>query len=401
MISIDKTEISNLPSARSAVGEEWPQAHTIDDDDEMEVLAALRQDNWSNGEKVAEFEHRFAAFCGSRHALLVVNGTAAIKLAMASLKIGPGDEVIVPDMTWASVPIAVMECGAMPVPADIEPDTYGISARTIEPLITKRTRAVIPTHLYCSQVDMLPIIELCRASQIYIIEDAAHVVGARRMGKALGTLGIAGAFSFNQKKLLSCGEGGCLVTDEEDIYRRAQRLREINPDRSSIGANLPGTYMVSELQAGLLISQLKKLPAKLSRIEENGEYLRSLIDAIEGARVLSRLDRTDLQTFYGFCFRLAGIDDIMKFRLNIQNRLGFQCRGVYFPISEAKVMQLPAMDRYRKRAFALHRPNENCRRAQREAVRLHYRALLAGKSSIATIADVVREAMMSSSKASR
>ena len=290
------------------------RSHLTDDLDEHLLLSTLRHDDWSNGESVAAFEQQFATFCGCKFALLVVNCTAAIKLALLGAGIKPGDEVLVPGLTWPSVAIAVMECGAEPVPVDVDPATYCLSVETIEPALSSRTRGIIPTHLFCSQVDMPPLLELAAAKNLVVIEDAAHSVGAMRYGKVTGTFGIAGCFSFNQKKLLACGEGGCLITNDESLYRTARALREVDPEAVVPPSHLPGTLMVSEFQASILSTQLAKLPTQLRVVEQSAEQLRSLLEEDDRVRVLNRLSATDLQTFYGFCFRVEGITDIFGFR---------------------------------------------------------------------------------------
>ena len=363
--------------------------HFVDEDDERQVLKALRHGRWSNGECVAEFEKKFACFCGTKHALFVINCTAAVKLALVGLNIGPGDEVIVPGMTWASIPLAVIECGATPVAADIDPETYCLSASTIEPLITHKTKAAIATHLYNSQVDMAPVLKLCQAQHIDVIEDTAHSAGAQQSGKCLGTFGIAGVFSFNQKKLLSCGEGGCLVTDDSELYATAKRHREIHPEQKSLIPHFPSTLIASEFQAGLLISQLKKLPEKIRIIEENGLYLTSLLDNEDHIQVIATPLSASKHTFYGFCFRVLQNNVIENIRATLQKELGFPCMGVYPPPKETVLFQSLESSRYHSAFKKLNVILPNCNQAQKESIRFHYRWLLGNKRSAEWIAETI------------
>jgi dTDP-4-amino-4,6-dideoxygalactose transaminase len=369
---------------------QWPKQHLVDQADEERLLIALRQENWSSGEQTREFELRFAAFCGCKHALLVVNCTAAIKLALLSAGIGPGDEVIVPGLTWPSVAIAVIECGAEPVSVDIDPATYCVTASAIEAGLTERTRAIIPTHLFCSQADMPPILELARRKGIVVIEDAAHSAGARRLGKVSGTFGDAGCISFNQKKLLACGEGGCIITDDDDLYSRAKRLRAVDPEPDSIPSHLPGTYLASEFQAAVLTSQLEKLPIRLRTMESNAELLRTLLSRCEGVHVLERLDGTALQTFYAFCFKVLGLPDVAAFRRELSETLELSVSGAYAPLDNVRILDTSNDKRYSLLGKRLRRPLPNCHRAHyAEAVRLRHNFLLAAPEAMELVADSI------------
>jgi len=368
----------------------WPLPHLVDGDDEQRLLSVLRLDNWSNGELTREFENRFAVFCGSKHALLVNNGTAALKLTLLALGVGLGDEVIVPGMTWPSVPIAVIECGADPVPAEIDNDTYGLSLESVREAITSRTKVIIPTHLFCSQTELAPIVNLVRREGIYLIEDASHAVGAKRCARRLGSLGKAGIFSFNQKKLLACGEGGCLVTDDENLYERAKSLREIDPESRGIPSTLPATNMVSEFQSAVLLSQLEKLPSKLSLIEQRAELLRSLINGIEGVETLARPIGTELQTFYYYCFKVAGTRNISAVRNALAAELALPMSGAYRPLCDVSVVNTALDLRYPSLGTRLSKRLTNCLAAHySEAVRFHHRALLSDESAMSDIAEAI------------
>lgn len=360
----------------------------------MHLLSALRQDNWSNGEQVREFERRFAVFCGCKYALLVVNGTTALKLALLAAGIKPGDEVVVPGLTWPSVAIAVIECGAEPIPADIDNRTYGLSIDSVRVAITNKTRAIIPTHLFCSQTDLPPILELAHTKNIQVIEDAAHTAGARRFGQALGAFGTAGVFSFNQKKLLACGEGGCLVTNDNDLFSNAKALREVDPETELTPAGLPGTYMVSEFQAAVLLAQLEKLPDKLKHIEEQAEFLRSRLARINGIEVLARLPGTDLQTFYNFCFKAKSVDSIVWFRKALAAELSLPMGGAYLPLSETRILDTTKDPRYQHLGKKLKTQLANCMRAHfNEAVRFHHSALTADEATMGEIEMAVAKVL--------
>ena len=182
------------------------------------MLAALRGGAWSAGSLVKEFEQEFANFCGVRFAILTSSGTAALKIALLALQLKPGDEVIIPAMTWPSVVIAVLESGGRPVIADIDPDTCGISVGSVAKLLSPRTKVIIPAHLFCSQADTPALARLILKSAVRIVEDVSHACGSVRMSRLLGTYGDAAFFSFNHKKVLSSGEALCANVGETPCY---------------------------------------------------------------------------------------------------------------------------------------------------------------------------------------
>lgn len=362
--------------------EPWPKFHTVDQDDEELLLKTLRSETWSNGSMTRIFEEQFAQFCQVQYCLLVENATAALKLILHAAGIGPGDEVIIPGMTWPSVPVAVLECGAMPIPVDVNLETLAISVNAFKLAITPRTKAVIPTHLFSSQADMPSITRLAAQGNILVIEDCAHSVGARRLGKVLGTFGDAAIFSFNQKKLLACGEGGCLITNNIQLFEHARELQQFSITSSSMPF-LPGTHLASEFQAALLIGQLKKLPAKLSMIEERAELLRSLLGEVPNILPLERLPYTECQTFYNFCFRIENAPDISWFRNALGAELNLSIAGGYQPFSDINAISNPIDPRFqhvRERSFA-NLPNSRLAHYQ-QAVRFRYNAFMADENAI-------------------
>jgi len=367
----------------------WPPQHEIDAADEDHLLCALRSGIWSAGPLTAAFESQFAEFCGTKHCLLVENGTTALKIALQAVGVEPGDEVIIPGMTWPSVAAAVLECYAAPIPVDIGLDNFGMSAEAVEAAITPRTKAIVPAHLFSSQVDLLPIQAVAARSGVHLIEDCAHVPGARRFGSALGTFGRAGIFSFNQKKLLSCGEGGCLVTNDAELFEKAASLRHFD---ASPGKLVPGTHFASEFQAAILVSQLRKLPAQLALMEERAERLRSLLQRVEGVLPLVRLPGTDRQTFYNFCFRVKGAAEITWFRRALAAELNLHISGGYKPLREVTVLKTSTDPRFRVLGQRLDSHLNNCTIAyHREAVRFRHFALMADEETVDDIARAVEK----------
>src|SRR5438128_7006608 len=191
------------------------------------VLDAL-DSGWvsSIGKYIDEFETNFARYCGTEHALAVSNGTTGLHLALAALGLQAGDEVIVPDLTFVATANAVAYTGATPVLAEIDPDTLCIDPESVKSLITDRTKAIIPVHLYGHPADMDALTEIAEAQRIDLIEDAAEAHGAEYKGRRVGGLGKCGVFSFYGNKVITTGEGGMLTTNDREFYQRAKRLRD-------------------------------------------------------------------------------------------------------------------------------------------------------------------------------
>jgi UDP-4-amino-4-deoxy-L-arabinose-oxoglutarate aminotransferase len=171
-----------------------------------------------------EFESVFREYCGARGSVALCSATAGMHLLLAALGIGPGDEVITPSMTWVSTVNLIAIAGATPVFADIDPDTLMVSSETIEPLVSERTKLIIPVHFAGAAVDMEPLRRLASNKQVCIVEDAAHAAGAEYLGDKIGRYGTV-IFSFHPIKNMTCGEGGMFCSDDPDLVERIRRLK--------------------------------------------------------------------------------------------------------------------------------------------------------------------------------
>jgi perosamine synthetase len=214
----------------------------------------------SAGEYVDRFEADFAAFCGVTEAVSCTNGTAALHLSLAALGIGPGDEVIVPVLTYIATANAVRYCGATPVFVDVEPETMTIDPLEVERRLTPKTKAIIPVHLYGQCADMEPILDLAMANGVAVVEDAAQAHGATHGEHRAGALGTVAAFSFYGNKIITTGEGGMVTLSDPDLAKRIRLLRNQGVDpiqpywHSSVGFN----YRMTNLQAALGVAQLER-----------------------------------------------------------------------------------------------------------------------------------------------
>jgi dTDP-4-amino-4,6-dideoxygalactose transaminase len=245
---------------------------TVDDELVEAVLAVVRSGWWSMGPRVEEFEREFAAFCGADHAIAVANGTAALHLALLAVGCGAGDEVLVPSLNFVAAANTIKHTGAEPVFCDIAgPDDLNLDPVDVESAVTDKTKAVIVLHYAGFPCDMAAIDLIAERHGLAVVEDAAHAPGASLGGRMCGTLGNVGCFSFFANKNLPVGEGGMLVTDDEELAARLRLLRShgmttLTWDRhrghaSSYDVVLPGfNYRLDEVRAAVGIVQLRRLP---------------------------------------------------------------------------------------------------------------------------------------------
>ena len=245
------------------------------------VLDCL-ETNWisSNGPYVERFEEAFAAFCGTRHAISCCNGSAALHVALLGLGVGPGDEVIVPTLTYIASANAVTYCGATPVFVDSEPRSWNMDPAAVAAAVTPRTRAILAVHLYGHPVDMDPILAIARHHALEIVEDAAEAHGAEYRGRRVGGLGKVSTFSFYGNKILSTGEGGMVCTDDDGLATRIRILRGQGQDLDRrywfqvVGYN----YRMTNLAAAIGLGQLEQADWHLARRRQNAiAYRRHLL----------------------------------------------------------------------------------------------------------------------------
>jgi dTDP-3-amino-3,4,6-trideoxy-alpha-D-glucose transaminase len=220
------------------------------------------------GEELESFERAFAAWCEGEHAVGVSSGTSALELALRALGIGPGDEVVVPTNSFIATAEAVSATGAEPRLVDVDERTALLTAEIVEEALTPRTRCVIPVHLYGRTVDMDPLLALCRANDLCVVEDACQAHGARYRGRPVGSLGDAGCFSFYPTKNLGCwGDGGAVVTSDADLAARLRLMRSHGEAERHNHRLVAGTHRLHALQAAIL-------EVKLGRLDDWNEQRR-------------------------------------------------------------------------------------------------------------------------------
>lgn len=224
------------------------------------VTAVLEKCNFILGEEVQKFEQAFAAYCGTNHAIGLANGTDALHLATRTAGIGPGDEVLIPANTFIATALGVTYAGAKPVPVDIDPKTFLMDPNLAEKAITKKTKAIIPVHLYGRLVEMDPFLTLAKKYSLHIIEDAAQAHGAQRKGKRAGTYGMMGCFSFYPGKNLGCyGDGGMVVTQDPEIKTKLEALRNYGSPKKYHHPTIGFNCRLDTIQAAVLLAKLPHL----------------------------------------------------------------------------------------------------------------------------------------------
>lgn len=257
---------------------------------ELKYVTEAVSTGWisSSGPYIAKFEEAFASYCGVKHAVAVTNGTVALHLALRSLGIGPGDEVIIPSFTMIASAFAVCYCGAMPVFVDSNPETWNLDLKQVEAKITPRTKAVMPVHIFGTICDMDALKVLADRHHLAIVEDAAEAHGAELNGKKAGSFSAISAFSFFANKNIATGEGGMVLTDDRDLYDQARFYKNLcfplDGSRRYEHAEIGYNYRMTNLHAALGLAQTERADFYRScRIKNHDHYVRNL-GGVQGIR---------------------------------------------------------------------------------------------------------------------
>jgi dTDP-4-amino-4,6-dideoxygalactose transaminase len=285
----------------------WP----IWDETEIEAVTSVVQSGeWGGypepGVHAAAFEERFSAYQGATHGVLMVNGTITMEVALKALDIGWGDEVIIPALTFAATAYAPMAAGALPVIVDVEPRTWTIDPDAVEAAITERTKAIMPVHLGHHMADMDRIMDIAKRHGLAVVEDCAHAPGQRWRDTGAGCIGSFGSFSHQSSKILTSGEGGSLLTNDEALARRAHsivdcgRPKDAEEQEVTFGAN----YRLGELHAALLLPQLERFEAQRVERAENARYLEEIVTSVPGVHVMKADERITRWSFYNYILRI-------------------------------------------------------------------------------------------------
>lgn len=379
----------------------WPSWPVWDEADAQAVAEVVRSGQWfsMSGRGVQGFAEAFASFHQARFGAPCTNGTQAIEIALRAVGVKAGDEVIVPPYTFIATASACVEVNAVPVFADIDPDTYNLDPRAAEAAITDRTTAIIAVHAGGCPADMDAFRELAERRGLLLIEDAAQAHGAAWRGRRVGALGDAGTFSFQASKNLNAGEGGIVLTDRPEVYDRAWSLIQVGRVREGGWYQheiLSGNYRMTEWQGALLLSQMRRLEEQTRCRNENALYLARGLEEIPGIRPLRRDERVTCHAYHLFIFRYdaAAFGGLPREEfLRALNAEGVPCASGYTPLYRSNAFR---PDRA-THPFASERDYaaERCPVAERvcgeEAVWLTQSMLLGSQSDMDDIVAAVRK----------
>lgn len=299
----------------------------ISDEEIEEVVKVLKSGFIAQGPKVAEFEEKFAEYVGVEHAVATSSGTTALHLALLSLGIEKGDEVITTPFSFAATANSILYTGAKPVFADIDPQTYNLDPKRIEEVITEKTKAIMPVHLYGQPADMDPIKKIAEEHNLWVIEDAAQAHGALYHGQMAGSLGDMACFSFYPTKNMTTGEGGMITTDSSDLADAARILRAHGESERYTHVVLGYNFRMTDIAAAIGLVQLKKIDNfNKSRIE-NAEYLTTHVKSMDGLEPPFIMDQVK-HVFHQYTIQVKdGKRDDLKDFLG-ENGVG---TGVHYP----------------------------------------------------------------------
>ena len=338
-----------------------PVAAPVLGEKELEYVTDCVRSGWvsSLGEYVRRFEREFAAYCGVRHGVATHNGTVALHLVLAALGIGPGDEVIVPTLTFVATGNAVTYTGATPIFVDSDPATWNIDPLAAARAVTPRTRALIAVHLYGHPADMDPLRSLAEEYRLALIEDAAEAHGARYKGRRAGSLGDVAVFSFYGNKIITTGEGGMVVTDDAALVERCyflenQAKASENPYwHTEIGYN----YRMTNMQAALGVAQLERIDEFVAARVRNAQHYNQRLAGLPG---ITRPPSAAWADNVYWMYTVLVEDDYGLERDVLMARLrerGIETRPVFYPLHRLPMydhgLRLPVAEEIARRGINL------------------------------------------------
>lgn len=379
----------------------WP---VYGPEDEQALLDVLHSRQWFMGERIKEFERKFASFQEADFGIGISSGTTALQVALETVGLQPGDEVIVPAYTFIATATSVVSSGGIPIFADIQPGTYNIDPVSVEAAITEQTRAIIAVHIAGRPADLDAILALGRARGIRVIEDACQAHAAAWNGRRVGAIGDLGTFSFQASKNLCAGEGGFLTTNDRELHERAWSIH--NCGRSPQGAwyehPLVGSnYRISEFHAALLLSQMRNLEEQTATRTRNAARLTELLEDIDGVEPMEADPRITTNANHLFIMRYHSQDfgGVSRDRfLEALRAEGVPCAPGYRPLYREKAFDATFGQRPFKSAYFGGKPQYSkvsCPVTEHvcaeEAVWLTQRMLLGPEEDMEDIAGAVRK----------
>lgn len=289
----------------------------------------------SVGKYIGAFEQAFAEFCSVKHAIATNNGTTALHLALVAMGLQPGEEVIVPTVTYIATANAVRYCGAVPVLVDVCEGTMNIDPADIDRKITPKTRGIIPVHLYGHPADMAPINDLARKHGLWVLEDAAEAHGAEYRGKRVGGLGTCATFSFFGNKIITTGEGGMITTDDDDLAARLRLFRGqgMDPKRRYWFPVVGYNYRMTNIQAAIGLAQLENVDKSLSDRERLARWYDDALEDLSDRLVLPSQADWAKQVYWMYnIFLKDGGEERRDAVMAKLDSMGIETRPVFYPM---------------------------------------------------------------------
>ena len=390
------------PKTRTEGYPEWP---VFDQREVDAVTEVIKSGQWGGypypGVRTKQFLDNFLEFQGGNHAIFAANGTVTMEIALRAAGIGWGDEVIVPAYTFQATAAAPMAAGAIPVIVDVDPENYCIDPKAVEAAITPRTKAIIPVHLGSLMADMDAIMEIAERHNLIVIEDCAHVHGAKWRGQGAGTIGHFGSFSLQSSKILTAGEGGVLICKTKELADAAASVVNCGrpPGEHGEVTILGANFRSSELHAALANVQLSRLPEQTKEREEMVAYMDEALSEIPGIRVLRADPRITQRAVYRYILavepEVLGIDhEVVCAAMDAE---GIECWVGYeamhhYELFQPKLSRLPVPTAFPERfEFSQMHLSAAERACQHEAVWLGEAIFRAGKQGVDDAVEALRK----------
>ncbi|MDG9715517.1 DegT/DnrJ/EryC1/StrS family aminotransferase [Streptomyces sp. DH24] len=381
------------PKVRERPYPRWPE---YDETESLALIRALEQGDWSRhgGKEVQAFEREFAELHAAPAALAVTNGSHALELALELAGVEPGEEVLVPAYTFVATSTAVQRRGAVPVPVDVDPDTFCLDPAALDAVATDRTRAVIPVHIGGHVADMDAITAWAGRRGVRVIQDAAQAHGATWRGQGLGALGSVATFSFQSSKVLTAGEGGALLLPDDDTYENAWTRHNCGRTRELRLATASSNFRISEFTAAVLRAQLARFPAQNARRATRYTELAAALSTVPGIRLQGRDPRCTTTPHYMTTFvldqdELGGVDrDTVALALLME---GIPAFGSYPPLHRTDAFWTGPTGDVRRAELAERCPNAE--RVGRDGVMIPHQALLGTRRDVEDIATALTKVL--------
>ena len=383
----------------------WP---IFDEHDEQAIAAALKSGRWGRliGTKVVEFEKTFANLMGAKHCVATSCGTTALATSLGALGIGPGDEVILPPYTFIATYNVIVLHYALPIFVDTDPETFQIDARKLELRLNSNTKAIVPVHIGGSAPDMDTIMAAAAKAKVPVIEDACQAHMAEWRGRKVGNAGLAGCYSFQASKNATSGEGGAIITNDDEFASRCYNFHNHGRGRPVGGQNFTGqrgaNFRMTEFQGSLLLVQLSRLQDLARTRDENASYLRSLLKDIPGLVPAKMQDGCTRSSHHLFMMRyqkehFAGLSRNQFIKALVAE--GVPCSSGYTPLNTEDYVKALATNShylkvYGRDTMAKWQEQNSCPVNDKlcaEAVWFTQTTMLGSRSQMEQIAEAIRK----------